>query len=79
MDAPENYIGEKTMANNVIAQVQGGEKKILENVETVADVRAKMSATGYAASVNGEPADDSDEVSDQDFISFAVATKGGNK
>lgn len=65
------------MASNVVAQVQGGEKKVLDDVYTVADVREKMNAAGYTASINGDPASDSDEVNDQDFISFAVATKGG--
>lgn len=65
------------MASNVVAQIQGGEKKVLDGVSTIADVRAKMNATGYAASVNGDPAADQDELNDQDFVSFAVATKGG--
>jgi sulfur carrier protein ThiS len=65
------------MAKNVIAQKLGGTKQVLDDVETVGDVKTKLSATGYTASLNGEPAQDSDEVSDGDFVSLSQAVKGG--
>lgn len=65
------------MASNVITQVQGGQKSVFDGVNTVGDARAKANAAGYAASVNGNPAQDSDELTEGDFVSFAVATKGG--
>lgn len=68
------------MTNNVIAQVFGGEKKVLDGVSTVADVKAKMGCTAnYAALVNGSPAADSDELSEGDFVTLSVAVKGGLK
>lgn len=66
------------MAQNVIAQVVGGTKQVIDNVSTVADVRrAKGSIpAGYKASINGNLASDSEEVSDGDYVSFAEAVKG---
>ncbi len=67
------------MANNVTGQVLGGTSKILQNVEKVKDVFNKLALTGnYTASVNGDPADMNDELSDYSFVSFATAVKGGN-
>jgi sulfur carrier protein ThiS len=65
------------MANNVIAQVLGGDKKVLDSVETVADVKEKLSAQNYTASVNGDPASNDYELSDGDFVSLSQAVKGG--
>lgn len=65
------------MAKNVIAQVLGGEKKVLDDVYTVADVKAKLGASAYTASVNGSPASDSESLEDGDFVSLSQAVKGG--
>jgi sulfur carrier protein ThiS len=65
------------MTNNVIAQILGGEKRILDGVNTVADVKAKMGASGYAAAVNGSPADDSQTLSEGDIVTLSKAVKGG--
>ncbi len=65
------------MANNVVAQVLGGDKKVLDNVETVGDVKAQLAVSGYSATVNGDTASDSDELSDGDFVSLSQAVKGG--
>lgn len=65
------------MANNVIAQVLGGEKQILDNVETVKDVKEKLNVLAYTATVNGDQADNSEELSDGDFVSLSQAVKGG--
>ena len=62
---------------NVIAQVIGGSKQVLDNVETVADVKAKLDATNHTALINGQPADDDAEVRSGDFVSLAKAAKGG--
>lgn len=67
------------MAANVIAQVVGGQKKIIDKeVETVGDVRTELYlSANYKASVNGEPSDsDSEELEDRDFVSFAEQVKG---
>lgn len=66
------------MAQNIVGQVLGGKKEVLDGVSTVADVRAKLGATGnYTASINGVPASDLDEVTDGDFVSLSQAVKGG--
>ena len=65
------------MANNIVAQVLGGEKKVLDGCETVGDVKMKLNASGYTASINGEPARDADELNDGDFVSLSQAVKGG--
>ncbi len=65
------------MAQNVVTQVLGGAKKVLDNVQTIGDVKANLGAQGYTASINGEPARDSDPVSDGDFVSLSQAVKGG--
>lgn len=65
------------MAKNVVAQVLGGEKKVLDDVYTVRDVKTKLNATQYSASINGDPAQDGDDLSDGDFVSLSQAVKGG--
>lgn len=65
------------MAQNVIAQVVGGTKKILDDVETVGDVKKALGVTDYTANVNGDPADDGYELEDQDMVTMAKPAKGG--
>lgn len=65
------------MANNVVAQVLGGKKSILDGANTVGDARRQLGIDSkYAASVDGEPAKDSDTLSDGSFVSFTEAVKG---
>ena len=65
------------MAQNVIGQATGGEKKVFDNVSTVSEIREKMSlASNYIASVNGEPADDDYELEDGDFVTLSEKVKG---
>lgn len=65
------------MANHVIAQALGGQKKVLENVFTVADVRRNLGLSGtYKASIDGSPAEDRDSVRDGNYVSFSEAVKG---
>lgn len=65
------------MAANVIAQVVGGEKKVLDNVNTVGDVRAKLGlSASYRASVQGEPQNDDFIVRAGEYVSFSEAVKG---
>lgn len=69
------------MAINVTAQVIGGSPKIIE-ASTVAEAKQKLQALGvdlsgnYTATVNGEPADDSQSLGDYEFVAFARAVKG---
>lgn len=65
------------MANNIIAQVLGGEKKVMDGVTTVADVKAKLGVSGYTASINGSPANDQDALQEGEFVSLSQAVKGG--
>jgi hypothetical protein len=60
----------------VQAQVIGGDIKQI-TADTVAEVKTKMGAAGYTASVNGEPQDDGYELADYEFVSLAPAVKGG--
>lgn len=65
------------MQSNVIAQVLGGQKRILDGVATVRDCRSKLGlGNNYTASVNGTPASDTDLVRAQDFVSFSESVKG---
>ena len=65
------------MAKNVIGQVVGGTKKVFDDVDTVADVRAKLGiGSAYKGSINGDPAEDSDDVDEGNYVSFAEAVKG---
>lgn len=66
------------MAKNVMAQVLGGEKKVLDDVFTVGDVKRKLNATtGYTAALNGNAATDNESVEEGDFVSLSQAVKGG--
>lgn len=66
------------MASNIMAQVAGGTKQVVENVQTVRDVAQKMGIeSGYTATVNGDTAEMSEELSEGDFVSFAKSVKGG--
>lgn len=68
------------MANNIKAQVSGGEVKSYDGVDTVGDVRKKLGLnSSYVATVNGEPEDDECELDDYNFVAFAPAVKGGSR
>ncbi len=65
------------MAQNIITQVLGGSKSVMDGVSTIADIRAKLSlGANYSASIDGEPASDSSEVVDGNYVSFAHQVKG---
>jgi len=66
------------MAKNIIAQTLGGDKKVFDDVTTVADVQAKLLlGDGYQASINGDTASGSDALDDGDVVTFARQVKGG--
>lgn len=66
------------MANNVAAQVLGGQVQILNDVEDICDVRKALKLDkGYVATVNGEPAETDQELNDYEQVTFAPAVKGG--
>lgn len=61
---------------NIVASVLGGNPKRMD-VDTVGEAKEELNLTNYTASVNGEPADDDTELTDEDFVSFAPSVKGG--
>lgn len=68
------------MANNVILQVLGGEKKVRDGINTVRAARENLGlGTQYKASVNGTPKDEHASLCDGDFVSFSEAVKGAKR
>jgi hypothetical protein len=68
------------MANNVIFQVVGGKKIVMDNVETVADVKAQAKLEGsFVYKVNNVPADDFVQVREKDVVTAGQGVKGGAK
>lgn len=66
------------MANNVIFQALGGQKKVLDNVDTVSEVKRQVALEGnYTYLVNGESVSDNYELEDGDFITASQSVKGG--
>lgn len=64
------------MANKVTVEVTGQDAKQLNNVKTVGDVMTQLGVENYAATVNGEPADKSYELSDYEYVALAPQVKG---
>lgn len=62
------------MAKVFVALPGGGNKRL--DACTVADVKRDCNASGYQATVNDEPADDSKQLRDGDFIALATRQKG---
>ncbi len=66
------------MAKQVTAQVIGGDPRLIKNVDDIKELRLKLDlGSDHSATVNGEPEDDSYELSDYEFVSFAPKVKGG--
>lgn len=62
---------------NVAAKVVGGQLKEY-SANTVSDLKDEMGLTGnYSAQINGEPADQEDDLEDHDFVTFTQSVKGG--
>lgn len=65
------------MAQNITVQAVGGTPKVIQ-ANTVQEAFNALGLTGnYTATVNGEPASMEDTLNDFEFVSFAVAVKGG--
>ncbi len=60
----------------VQVQVAGGSIQ-QKDVGTVAELARQVNATGYQATVNGEPVNDNYELADFEFVSFAKPVKAG--
>jgi hypothetical protein len=61
----------------VTGQVLGGDPKVLEQMDTVGDVKARLQASNHTATVNGEPVEDNYQLSDYEFVMLSPAVKGG--
>jgi sulfur carrier protein ThiS len=66
------------MGKNIVVQVLGGSKQVLDYASDVADaMRQTNTSSGYTATVNGETAKTNDALEDGDFVSLSQAVKGG--
>lgn len=66
------------MADKIRAQVVGGQVKDFDGVGTVQDLANAMQLEGnYKATVNGEPAEFTDSLSNYAYVTFAEKVKGG--
>jgi len=64
--------------SKVTVQVLGADHPVvLSGVSTVADAKAELSVPNHAATIEGEPAADDQELFDGDFVDLAPAVKGG--
>jgi hypothetical protein len=62
----------------VTVQVLGADHPtVLEDVDTVGDVKGEMGVPDHQASVDGEPADDNSELWDGAFVDLAPSVKAG--
>ena len=67
------------MANNVTAQVLGGQAQI-KSGGTVQDLASELNlGDNHSVKINGVSATYSSELSDYDFVSFGEKVKGGTK
>ena len=60
----------------VQVKVSGGDIREVE-ASTVGALKDKVSATGYVATVNGEPEGDDYQLNDFEFVSLAKPVKAG--
>lgn len=60
----------------VIVKLIGGTPQEKE-ASTVGDLKRSLSLSNHTATVNGEPADDSQELNDFELVHFVQAVKGG--
>jgi molybdopterin converting factor small subunit len=62
---------------DVVGQVLGGDRKFLK-ADTVEEVKELMEVSStHTATVNGDTANDNDELSDQDWVLLTPPVKGG--
>lgn len=61
---------------NVIVKVLGSSPKDAD-AETVGELKEELGLESYSASVNGSPADNDQELSDGQLVTFAPSVKGG--
>lgn len=62
---------------NVVAKVLGGSARDLSNVRTVGDVKRELKCEGHTATLNAQPATDTQALQDNDYVTLSPAVKGG--
>lgn len=62
----------------VVAQVLGGDLKEFD-AATVGELKRLMNVSGYAASINGEPASDDARLRDWQVVTLSPSVKGGSR
>jgi len=60
----------------VTVEITGSTPQVVEGVNTVGDVKKKFGKTGYIAKVNGDSANDEQELNDYEFVTLAENVKG---
>ncbi len=61
----------------VQVQVAGGAIQQKDEVTTIGELAGIVGASGYVATVNGEPQESDYELNDFEFVSFAKPVKAG--
>lgn len=76
-NSPRDFKNIGDTMSSVVASVTGGSPKRV-TASTVQDAKNALGLSGnYQATVNGESAELSDTLSDEDFVSFSLQVKGG--
>lgn len=60
----------------VTVEIAGSPAQVVEGMNTVGDVKKKFNKTNYIAKVNGDSAEDDQELNDYEFVSLAENVKG---
>jgi hypothetical protein len=61
----------------VFVKVLGNDDRSTQDAETVGELKTQLNLSSYSATVNGSPADNSQELQDDQLVMFAPAVKGG--
>lgn len=66
------------MAKNIIVQVAGGSKQVMDDVYSVGEIKRRLGLTdGYTAALNGDTASDDTNLEEGDMVTLSKAVKGG--
>jgi len=62
----------------VNVKITGGSVKEME-ADTVGELKTKLNLGNYTATINGEPAENDQDLEDYNFVVFSAAVKGGSR
>jgi hypothetical protein len=65
------------MAKNVTVQVLGGQKKVFDEIGTLADIVKAFELSNPSIKINGKDANIEDDLADYSFVSLGEKVKGG--